>query len=73
MTDQDPGVDTPARPDDPEQVVDDLENRVIGHRVDQARSEDDDPDKPAFEQDIDTADPQQDREARTGPGGEPSS
>lgn len=54
---QDGAATAPSRPGDPEQVVDDLEDRVIGHRVEQDRSEDDDPEKPAFEQDLDTEDP----------------
>ncbi|HTK64466.1 MAG TPA: hypothetical protein VL595_18900 [Pseudonocardia sp.] len=65
------GVDAPSRPGDPEQVVDALEDRVVGHRVDQARTEDDDPDKPAFEQDLDTEDPAAGSD--TGAGAEPSS
>jgi hypothetical protein len=68
MTEHGAGSDAPV---DLEKTVDDLEERVLGHRVDQVRQEDDDPDKPAFEQDLDTADPGSDPE--TGAGAEPSS
>lgn len=80
MTEHEPGSETGAqastRPDDLERVVDDLEERVLGHRVDQVRHEDDAPDEPAFEQDLDTEDldtgaPVTYPEA--GPGAEPSS
>ena len=64
-------VQPPAASDDLEQVVDDLEDRVLGHRVDQERDEDDVPEKPAFEQDLDTDGPAPD--AGTGPGAEASS
>jgi len=74
MTEQDDRADTaagesPVQPDHLEQVVDDLEDRVVGHRVDQERHEDDVPDEPAFEQDLDSAA----REPGTGAGAEPSS
>lgn len=44
------------RPADPARAVDELEERVVGHRVDQDRDEDDDPRAPAFEQDLDSED-----------------
>lgn len=73
MTDHGPGGSEaqPHAPSDLEQTVDELEDRVLGHQVDQVRHEDDDPDKPAFEQDLDTADP--DAEPGSGAGAEPSS
>lgn len=41
---------------DLERSVDEMEERVIGHTVGQERHEDDDPDAPAFEQDLDEDD-----------------
>ena len=37
---------------DLERIVDELEERVLGRRVDQVRSEDDAPAEPAFDQDL---------------------
>jgi hypothetical protein len=54
------------RPIDLEKTVDELEERVLGHRVDQVRSEDDDPTAPAFEQDL------ADEPPADGPAAEPS-
>ncbi|HZZ47887.1 MAG TPA: hypothetical protein VFE65_13460 [Pseudonocardia sp.] len=39
-----------------ERSVDELEERVVGRRVDQQRRESDDPGAPAFEQDLDSED-----------------
>ncbi|WP_028936200.1 hypothetical protein [Pseudonocardia spinosispora] len=39
-----------------ERSVDEMEERVLGHTVGQERHEDDDPDAPAFEQDLDEGD-----------------
>jgi hypothetical protein len=76
MTEQDPDggegkVQDPTSPSDLERIVDDLEKRVLGHRVDQLRDEDDVPEKSAFEQDLDTEDSES--EPDTGPGAEPPS
>jgi hypothetical protein len=54
------------RPIDLEGTVDELEERILGHRMDQVRSEDDDPAAPAFEQDLDDEPP------ADGPAAEPS-
>jgi hypothetical protein len=62
--------DAAERPTDLERTVDQLEERVLGHRVDQVRSEDDpeghDGAAPAFEQDLDGG------PATEGPTAEPS-
>lgn len=49
-----------------ERTVDELEERVLGRRVDQVRSEDDDPAEPAFDQDL------HDEPPADGPAAEPS-
>jgi hypothetical protein len=46
-------------------AVDDMEERVLGESKDQVRHEDDDPDDPAFEQDIEEPAPER------GPAAEP--
>jgi hypothetical protein len=50
----------------PDRAIDDLEERVLGRRIDQVRDEDDDETAPAFEQDADG------QPADRGPGTEPS-
>ncbi|HEY9415525.1 MAG TPA: hypothetical protein VIQ30_12250 [Pseudonocardia sp.] len=77
MTEQEPiGREVPAgpatEPGDLEQIVDDIEDRVLGHSVDQERHEDDAPDEPAFTQDLDS-DEGQDASPSTGAGAEPTS
>lgn len=62
-------MDHEHQPNDAERVVDELEERVLGNRVDQVRHEDDDPEAPAHEQDLDADD---EGRARHGPGAEPS-
>jgi hypothetical protein len=62
----DQGDAAAAAPTDLERTVDELEERILGHRVDQVRSEDDDPAAPAFEQDLDDEPP------ADGPTAEPS-
>jgi len=69
MTDQDRNTQDEATDDrrtNLERTVDELEERVVGQRIDQARREDDDPAEPAFDQDL------QDELPSTGPTSEPS-
>jgi hypothetical protein len=51
---------------DLERTVDELEERVVGQRIDQVRREDDDPTEPAFDQDLGDEPPS------SGPASEPS-
>jgi hypothetical protein len=62
----DQGDAAASAPLDLERTVDELEERVLGHRMDQVRSEDDEPAAPAFEQDLDNEPP------ADGPAAEPS-
>jgi hypothetical protein len=69
MTDQDRNTQdesTDDRRTDLERTVDELEERVVGQRIDQVRREDDDPAEPAFDQDL------EDEPPSTGPASEPS-
>ena len=50
---------------DLERTVDELEERVLGQRVDQVRGEDDEPTEPAFEQNL------RDEPPSDGPAAEP--
>ena len=51
---------------DPEQVVDELEERVLGRPLSSRREDQEEGDSPAFEQDLDEGPPER------GPGAEPS-
>lgn len=63
LTGHDSDIDTTTGQ---EQIVDALEEQVLGRRMNQVRHEDDDQTRPAFEQDLDGGTPEQ------GPGAEPS-
>ncbi|HEY2203055.1 MAG TPA: hypothetical protein VGH99_01075 [Pseudonocardia sp.] len=53
-----------------EELVDEMEKRVLGQRQDQVRHEDDDPDEPAQKQDVDNDDTTE--AVPPGPGSEPA-